>query len=94
MIRPLGRRARLVAQRALASDVAERDLERALVEQIERFLLELGAGLAFVGRQYRLDLDGDEFFIDLLMFNTDNNRFLCTTASAWGDRSLTVASAA
>lgn len=60
----------------LAGDVAERDLERALVEQIERFLLELGAGFAFVGRQYRLDLDGDEFFIDLLMFNTDHNRYV------------------
>lgn len=60
----------------LARDVAERDLERAIVEQIERFLLELGAGFAFVGRQYRLDLDGDEFFVDLLMFNADHNRYV------------------
>lgn len=60
----------------LAHDVAERDLEHALVAQIERFLLELGNGFAFVGRQYRLDIDGDEFFIDLLMFNADHNRFV------------------
>jgi predicted nuclease of restriction endonuclease-like (RecB) superfamily len=60
----------------LAGDVAERDLERALVSQIERFLLELGAGFAFVGRQWRLDLDGDEFFIDLLMFHIPQNRYV------------------
>lgn len=59
----------------LASDVAERDLERAIVDQIERFLLELGTGFAFVGRQYRLDLDGDEFFIDLLMFTPTTTAF-------------------
>ena len=56
--------------------VAERDLERALVAQVERFLLELGAGFAFVGRQWRLDLDGDEFFIDLLMFHIPTNRYV------------------
>lgn len=61
---------------ALAGDVAERDLERALVSQIERFLLELGVGFAFVGRQWRLDLDGDEFFIDLLMFHIPQNRYV------------------
>ncbi len=60
----------------LAADVVERDLERALVSQIERFLLELGAGFAFVGRQWRLDLDGDEFFIDLLMFHIPQNRYV------------------
>ena len=60
----------------LASEVAERDLERALVAQVERFLLELGAGFAFVGRQWRLDLDGDEFFIDLLMFHIPTSRYV------------------
>jgi predicted nuclease of restriction endonuclease-like (RecB) superfamily len=53
----------------LAVPVAERDLERAMVAQVERFLLELGSGFAFVGRQWRLQLDDDEFFIDLLMFH-------------------------
>ena len=60
----------------LAGDVAERDLEAALVAQVERFLLELGAGFAFVGRQWRLDLAGDEFFIDLLMFHIPTNRYV------------------
>ena len=63
----------------LAADVAEPDLERALVAHIERFLLKLGRGFAFVGRQWRLDLDANEFFIDLLMFHIPTNRFLCTT---------------
>ena len=44
----------------------ERELENALVEHITRFLLELGAGFAYLGRQYRLEVAGDEFFIDLL----------------------------
>ena len=60
----------------LTAPVAERDLERALVAQVERFLLELGTGFAFVGRQWRLELDGDEFFIDLLMFHIPTSRYL------------------
>ena len=44
--------------------------------QVERFLLELGTGFAFVGRQWRLELDGDEFFIDLLMFHIPTSRYL------------------
>jgi predicted nuclease of restriction endonuclease-like (RecB) superfamily len=60
----------------LAGDAAERDLESALVTDIERFLRELGRGFAFVGRQHRLDVDGDEYFIDLLMFQADVNRYV------------------
>ena len=48
--------------------IAERDRERALMERIERTLMEFGRGLAFVGRQVRFDVGGDEFFIDLLLF--------------------------
>ena len=54
----------------LADDAQERDIEDALVRHITRFLLELGAGFAFVGRQFRLDVGGDEFFIDLLFYHT------------------------
>jgi predicted nuclease of restriction endonuclease-like (RecB) superfamily len=50
----------------LGAAVAERKLEDALVAHLQRFLLELGAGFAFVGRQYRLEVGGDEFFADLL----------------------------
>ena len=39
------------------------------MQHITRFLLELGSGFAFVGRQYRLEVNGDEFFIDLLFYH-------------------------
>jgi len=54
----------------LGDDAHERDIENALVRHITRFLLELGNGFAFVGRQFRLEVDGDEFFIDLLFYHT------------------------
>src|SRR3954451_22073150 len=60
----------------LTTPLAERDLERALVAQLERFLLEVGSGFAFVGRQWRLELDDDEFFIDLLMFHIPTDRYV------------------
>ena len=47
----------------------ERDLESALLREIERFLLELGAGFAFVERQKRITVDGDDHYIDLLFFH-------------------------
>jgi predicted nuclease of restriction endonuclease-like (RecB) superfamily len=53
----------------LAEDAQEREIEQALTSQITRFLLELGAGFAFIGRQYRLEVGGDEFFIDLLFYH-------------------------
>jgi predicted nuclease of restriction endonuclease-like (RecB) superfamily len=53
----------------LGEHVRERDLERALVERIRDFLLELGIGFAFVGSQYRLEVEGDEYFIDLLFYH-------------------------
>ena len=48
----------------------ERDIENALIRHITRFLLELGAGFAFIGKQYRIEVNGDEFFIDLLFYHT------------------------
>ena len=48
----------------------ERDLENALIAHIEKFMLELGKGFAFVGRQYLLKVEEDEYFIDLLFYNT------------------------
>jgi predicted nuclease of restriction endonuclease-like (RecB) superfamily len=53
----------------LTESAQERDIETALTQHITRFLLELGAGFAFVARQYRLDVGGDEFFIDLLFYH-------------------------
>ena len=54
---------------SLGEDAQEREIENALVQHITRFLLELGSGFAFVGRQYRLEVNGDEFFIDLLFYH-------------------------
>jgi len=47
----------------------ERELEDALMENMTKFLLELGQGFAFVGRQYKLMVGGDEFRIDLLFYH-------------------------
>ena len=54
----------------LGDDAHEREIESGLIRHITRFLLELGAGFAFVGRQFRLEVAGDEFFIDLLFYHT------------------------
>ncbi|MEO8362327.1 MAG: PDDEXK nuclease domain-containing protein [Vicinamibacteria bacterium] len=54
----------------LGDEAHERDIENALIRHITRFLMELGAGFAFVGRQFRLEVAGDEFFIDLLFYHT------------------------
>lgn len=55
----------------LRKDVLERELEDAIVKHITKFLLELGKGFAFVGRQYYLEVGGDEFFIDLLFYHLE-----------------------
>ena len=54
----------------LGDEAQERDIENALIRHITRFLMELGAGFAFVGRQFRLEVGGEEFFIDLLFYHT------------------------
>ena len=53
----------------LGEEARERDLERGLLEHLRKFLLELGVGFAFVGSQYRLQVGGEEFFIDLLFYH-------------------------
>lgn len=53
----------------IGEEATERELKAALVQHITRFLLELGAGFAFVGRQVLLNVGGDDFFIDLLFYH-------------------------
>ncbi len=53
----------------LSREAGERAIENALVKHVTEFLLELGAGFAFVGRQVLLNVGGDEFFIDLLFYH-------------------------
>jgi len=47
----------------------ERKLESALIDNVVKFLLELGAGFAFVGKQYHLEVGGEDFYIDLLFYH-------------------------
>jgi len=53
----------------LTDDAQERDVEQALVDHVQRFLLELGVGFAFVGRQVHLEVGGEDFYIDLLFYH-------------------------
>ena len=54
---------------SLTEDYQEKDLESALTQHITKFLLELGAGFAFVGRQYHLEVGGQDFYLDLLFYH-------------------------
>ena len=61
----------------LGEEHSERELERALIARIEDFLRAMGSMFAFMGSQYRLEVDGKEFFIDLLLFH---RRLRCLVA--------------
>lgn len=61
----------------LGDEYSERELEGAVVAQIQRFLQEMGGLFTFIGTQYRLEVGGQEYFIDLLLFH---RRLQCLTA--------------
>lgn len=50
--------------------IKKKDLKEALINNIQKFLLELGTGLAYIGREYRLLVGETEQFIDMLFYNT------------------------
>lgn len=54
----------------------ERDVEIGLVKHVEKFLIEMGAGFAFMGRQYLIEVSDDDYYIDILMYNTFLHRYL------------------
>ena len=60
----------------------ERELEDALVANVTKFLVELGTGFAFMGRQYRLQVGTKESFIDLLFYNTRIHAYCCIELKA------------
>ncbi len=60
----------------LSAEAKEKDLESQLVKHITRFLLELGAGFAFVGSQFPLPIDGEEYRIDLLFYHLKLRRYV------------------
>lgn len=61
----------------LAEEHSERELEQALVRNLREFLAEMGEAFTFVGNQYRLHADGEDYFIDLLLFH---RRLRCLVA--------------
>lgn len=61
---------------SLGKDAHEREVEKALVAHIERFLIELGEGFAFLGRQYHLQVENQDFYLDLLFYHIKLRSFL------------------
>jgi predicted nuclease of restriction endonuclease-like (RecB) superfamily len=60
----------------LRDQAAERELEEGLLAHIRKFLIELGAGFAFVGQQVHLPVGGEDFYIDLLFYHLKLRRFI------------------
>lgn len=54
---------------SIGENMQERELEAALIQHIKRFMLELGRGFSYVGNQYNLKVEDDDFYLDLLFFN-------------------------
>ena len=54
----------------------EKDLEDAILRELEQFLLELGAGFSFIARQKRIQVDNDDYYLDLLFFNRKLRRLV------------------
>jgi len=53
----------------LGNGHSERELESALINNVRKFLIEMGGYFAFIGNQYRIEVEGEEFFIDLLLYH-------------------------
>jgi len=54
----------------LDSDALEKDIEKGLMTHIQKFLLEMGIGFAYLGSQYKINVGGDDFYIDMLFYHT------------------------
>ena len=54
----------------------EKDLENAILKEIEEFILEIGKGFAFIERQKRMIIDGDDFYLDLLFYHRTLKRLV------------------
>lgn len=61
----------------LGEEHSEMELERALITKVNRFLIEMGGAFAFMGNQFRLEIDGEEFFVDILLYH---RRLKCLVA--------------
>ena len=66
----------------LSEEAHEREIEKALIAHIEKFLLELGDGFAFLGRQYHLQIEDQDFYIDLLFYHVKLRSFIVVELKA------------
>ncbi len=60
----------------------EKDLEDAILRELQQFLLELGSGFTFIARQYRIQVDDDDYYIDLLFYNRKLKRLIAIDLKA------------
>ena len=60
----------------LSAEARERDLERALLDHLRQFLIELGVGFAFVGSQHPLEIGGQDYRLDLLFYHLRLRAFI------------------
>ncbi|NTW32917.1 MAG: DUF1016 domain-containing protein [Bacteroidetes bacterium] len=60
----------------LGEEAKEREVERALMQHLKKFMLELGKGFAYVGNQFNIEVKNDEYFLDLLFYNYHLHRFV------------------
>lgn len=54
---------------SLSEEMKEKDIEKALIQHLKKFMLELGKGFAYVGNQFNIDVAGKDYFLDLLFYN-------------------------
>lgn len=66
----------------LTDGYREKELEEGLIAHIQKFLLELGAGFAFLGKQYHLEVDGDDYYIDLLFYHANLHCYIAIELKA------------
>lgn len=66
----------------LAEEAQEHALEEAMTLRFSQMLAGFGGGFAFVGRQYHLDVDGDDFYIDLLLYHVPSDRYVVVELKA------------
>ncbi len=57
--------------------IIERDLENQLIDNIKNFLLELGQGFAFVGNQYHIELEREDYYLDLVFYHIKLKCYVC-----------------
>lgn len=60
----------------MQNDYLEKDIETAILHELEKFILELGKGFAFVERQKRMIIDGEDFYLDLLFYHRSLKRLI------------------